>query len=109
MIHRVRRTRVTRNEVIADLIFFFVPAVLAFIALYIFDIHWNFYPGGSLFPPTKHVFTDGWIFVSGTLLGGIIGFFLLKLVVLGIHEEEAAKNREPGSRNSQTRSAKKKR
>jgi len=91
MIHRVRKTRVTRNELVADLIFFIVPALIALIALYVFDIHWNFYPGGSLWPPTKHVFTDGWIFVSGSLLGGIVGFFLIKLVVLGIHEEEALK------------------
>lgn len=89
MLHRVRKTRVTRNEIIADIIFFAVPAVIALIALYIFDIHWNFYPGGSLFPPAKYIFADGWIYVSGTLIGGIIGFFLIKLIVLGIHEEEA--------------------
>jgi hypothetical protein len=93
MIQRLRKTRITKNELIADMIFFFVPAFLAFVALYIFDIHWNFYPGGSLFPPTKHVFSDGWIFVSGTLFGGIVGFFLLKLMVFGIHEEEAAKKK----------------
>jgi len=91
MIHRVRKTRVTKNELVADLIFFAVPAIVALIALYVFDIHWNFYPGGSLFPPTKHIFTDGWIYVSGSLLGGVIGFFIIKLLVLGIHEEEALK------------------
>jgi hypothetical protein len=89
MLRRVRKTRVTRNEIIADLIFFAVPAIIALISLYIFDIHWNFYPGGSLFPPTKYIFTDNWIFVSGTLIGGLVGFFLIKLVVLGIHEEDA--------------------
>ncbi|MBM3303919.1 MAG: hypothetical protein FJY76_02390 [Candidatus Aenigmarchaeota archaeon] len=93
MIHRVRKTRVTRNEIIADLIFFFVPALIALIALYVFDIHWNFYPGGSLFPPMKYIFTDPWIYVSGTLVGGFVGFFLIKLVVLGIHEEEAMQAR----------------
>jgi len=41
MIHRVRKTRVTRNELIADLIFFIVPALVALIALYVFDIHWK--------------------------------------------------------------------
>ena len=93
MIHRVRKTRVTRNEIVADLIFFFVPAFIALVALYVFDIHWNFYPGGSLFPPTKFIFTDPWVYVGGSLLGGLVGFFLIKLVVLGIHEEEEMKVR----------------
>ena len=87
MMHKVRKTRVTKNEIIADLIFFAVPALIALLAIYIFDIHWNFYPGGQLFPPEKHVFTDGWIFVGGSLIGGLVGFFFIKLLVLGIHEE----------------------
>lgn len=89
MYHKFRKTHITKNEIIADLIFFFVPAMIALIAIYIFDIHWNFYPGGSLFPPAKYIFNDGWIYVSGALIGGIVGFFLIKLIVLGIHEEEA--------------------
>ncbi len=89
MFHKLRKTRVTRNEIIADIIFFAVPAVIALMALYVFDIHWNFYPGGSIFPPTKYIFTDSWIYVSGALIGGLVGFFLIKLIVLGIHEEEA--------------------
>ncbi len=93
MLHRVRKTRVTRNEIIADIIFFAVPALIALLALYVFDIHWNFYPGGSLFPPTKYIFTDPWIYVGGTLFGGLVGFFLIKLIILGIHEEDARQAR----------------
>lgn len=75
MLSRLRKkTIITKEEIIADIIFFLVALIISFIALYIFDIHWNFYPNGQLFPPEKHVFADKNIYFYGSLWGGRLGF-----------------------------------
>lgn len=43
MIRRIRRSSVSREEVIADVIFFVIPAAITLIALFFFDIHQSFY------------------------------------------------------------------
>nr|MBI4156754.1 hypothetical protein [Candidatus Woesearchaeota archaeon] len=89
MLYKLRKTAIiTKEEIIADIIFLIVSFIIAVIALYIFDIHWNFYEGGHLFPPEKHVFTDRTIYLWGGLIGSIIGFFVIKLFLFGLYEED---------------------
>lgn len=88
MFRRVRKSRIEQEELIADAVFLLVAFLISVGALYVFDIHWNFYPGGGLFPPERHVFQDTGIYLWGGLLGGVIGFFLIKLFLFGIREEE---------------------
>lgn len=65
MFKKLRKTRIEKEEIIADFIFLLVSFIITLITLYIFDIHWNFYPNGQLFPPEKHVFTDKSIYILG--------------------------------------------
>ncbi|MFH0714339.1 MAG: hypothetical protein V1847_01215 [Candidatus Diapherotrites archaeon] len=85
---RIRKSKILKEEIIADFIFLAVPFIITVAALFVFDIHWNFYPGGQLFPPAKFVFADPGIYVWGGLLGAIAGFFLIKLFLMGVQEEE---------------------
>jgi len=86
MIKKVRKSRVSREEIIADLIFFFVPAVIVLILIFLFDIHQSFY--NPPYYPFKFLLNDLWIYIGGALLGGLIGFFLIKLFLFGVKEEE---------------------
>ena len=88
MITKLRKTKIEKEEIIADFVFLTVSFLVAVMALYVFDIHWNFYPGGELFPPEKHVFTDSSIYLWGGLTGAIVGFFVIKLFLFGLKEEE---------------------
>lgn len=84
----IRKSKIKKEEILADFIFLSVSFGVSLIALYIFDIHWNFYPGGQLFPPAKHIFTDRTVYFWGGLIGAIIGFFTIKLFLLGLKNEE---------------------
>lgn len=88
MFGKIRKTKIEKEEIIADFVFLFISFIITIIALYIFDIHWNFYPNGQLFPPEKHVFTNKSIYLWGGLIGAIIGFFIIKLFLFGLKEEE---------------------
>jgi hypothetical protein len=86
MIRRVRKSRVTREEIIADAVFFFIPAFISFLAVLFFDIHQSFY-SYPVFPLT-FVFATKSPYIIGTLVGGLAGFFLIKLFLFGLKEEE---------------------
>lgn len=90
MFRKLRKSRVEKEEIIADFVFFAVSFAITIIALYIFDIHWNFYPGGQLFPPEKHIFQNNAIYAYGGLTGAILGFFIIKIFLFGLKEEELA-------------------
>jgi hypothetical protein len=92
--------KVEKEEIIADACFFLVSLIIALLCLYVFDIHWNFYPGGSLFPPERYIFVDKTIYLWGGLAGGIIGLFLIKLFLFGLKEEEALWKAEKKERRS---------
>ncbi len=96
MLKKIRKTPIKKEEIKADALFILTPLIISAILLFIFDIHWNFYPGGQLIPPAKHVFTNTSIYLWGSLLGSIIGFFIIKLFLLGVKEEESVwKSRRP--------------
>ncbi len=90
MFKKIRRTKPEKEEIKADLVFLLFSFAVSLMVLYIFDIHWNFYPGGQLFPPAKHVFTDTSIYIWGSLLGSLTGLILIKLFLFGLREEETA-------------------
>ena len=82
------KSLVKKEEIIANIIFFAIAFVVSIIILYIFDIHWNFYPNGNLFPPEKYVFNDRKIYLYGGIIGAILIFAIIKVLLLGIKEEE---------------------
>ena len=85
---KLRKGKIQREEIIADFVFLAVSFFISVIALFIFDIHWNFYPGGQLFPPAKHIFLDKSIYLWGGLLGALTGLFVIKIFLFGLREEE---------------------
>ena len=96
MIKRVRKSRVSREEIIADVIFFLIPAILSFLAIFLFDIHQSFYQ--PPYYPFTFLLNDYWVYLGGTLLGGMVGFFLIKLLVFGVKEEEVMGRNEASKR-----------
>ena len=58
------------------------------IAIFIFDIHWSFYPGNTIFPPNKYIFKTPDPYYFGIPAGGIIGFILIKMLVYAFIREE---------------------
>jgi hypothetical protein len=86
----LKRSTISKEEIVADIIYFFVSALVSFIAIFVFDIHWNFYPGGTSFPPEKHIFQTYDPYYYGVLGGAIVGFFILKLVAFAFIENEIA-------------------
>ena len=83
-----RGFEVTKQELIADIIFLFVALALSLILMFIFDIHWSLYPDNVLIPPSKWVGIKQQTYLIGTLAGGIIGFILIKLFLIGVRKEE---------------------
>ncbi len=95
---RLRQSKVEREEIIADFVFLVLSFIITVLLLFIFDIHWNFSPGGQLFPPEKHIFPSKFIYLWGGLLGAVIGFFLIKLFLFGLKEEEIVWQKEYNGR-----------
>jgi hypothetical protein len=71
-----------------NLIFFLVSVIVSDLILFVFDIHWNFYPGGKLFPPQRFVFNSIGIYLWGGIIGGIAGLFVIKLFLIGLKKQE---------------------
>jgi hypothetical protein len=69
-------------------IFFLVSVIISDLILFVFDIHWNFYPGGKLFPPQRFVFNSIEIYFWGGIFGGIAGLFIIKLFLIGLKKQE---------------------
>ena len=79
---------ITKNELIADIIFLIIAFVISLAIFFIFDIHWSFYPGNTIFPPNKYIFKEHTVYYAGIPLGGIVGFFLLKVLFFAFMENE---------------------
>ncbi len=86
----IKRPKISREEIIADVMYLLIAMVLSALAIYIFDIHWSFYPGQTIFPPSKHIFQDPTVYYVGVPIGGIIGFLILKLIFFAFMEEKKA-------------------
>jgi lysylphosphatidylglycerol synthetase-like protein (DUF2156 family) len=83
MVKRFRKSKITFEEIVDDIIFLFIAFFLSFVFIFIFDIHHSFYEKN--FFPLKFIFENRTPYVIGTLLGGIIGFFLIKLFLFALH------------------------
>jgi len=83
---KLREYKITKEEIISDLIFFLIPAFVSFCVIFIFDIHHSLYE----FPifPLKFVFQTKFAYLIGIPTGSLVGFFMIKLVIFGIHESE---------------------
>jgi len=84
MVRRFRKAKITHEEIIDDLIFLFIAAFLCFSFIFIFDIHKSFYEENIF--PLKFIFKNHTPYITGTLLGSIIGFFLIKLFLFALHK-----------------------
>ncbi|RLJ10284.1 MAG: hypothetical protein DRP15_00410 [Candidatus Aenigmatarchaeota archaeon] len=84
-LRKIRKSRVTKEEVIADAIFLFVSAFVSLIVVFLFDIHHSFYE----WPFTlKFIFKRPEPYLFFTPIGMLVGFFIIKLLLIGIKEEE---------------------
>ncbi len=96
----IARPKISKEEIIADLLYLFVAMAVSGITLFIFDIHWSFYPGNTIFPPNKYIFTDHTIYYVGIPIGGLLGFFLLKVLFFAFVENEIATGKLPRKKRS---------
>ena len=84
---KVRHSGITREEIIADAIFLFVSALLSFLVTFLFDIHQSFYD----WPITiRFIFKTPYPYLLFTTIGTLTGFFVIKLFLFGIAEENSA-------------------
>lgn len=81
---KIRKSIVTKEELIADAVFLFISTVVSFLFVNLFDIHPSFYE----WPITlKFIFDSPSPYVLFVGIGTIIGFFLIKLLLYGFKEE----------------------
>jgi len=83
-LQKFRKTPITKREITADLIFLGISLFLSLAIIFLFDIHRSFYE----WPITlSFIFqTPGPYFLFG-FIGTILGFFIIKLFLLGMKEE----------------------
>jgi len=104
VIQMIKRPKVSKHEIIADIVFILVGMLVTFMAIFIFDIHWSFYPGNTIFPPNKHIFTSPAPYLIGVPLGGLVGLVVLKLLYFAFEEEnEAEKEKWKGYKKKNSR------
>ena len=83
---KVRKSRITREELIADAVFLSVPALLSFFLTLFFDIHQSFYEWPF---SLKFIFRSPFPYLIFITIGTITGFFIIKLLLFGISEENS--------------------
>ena len=82
---KIRRTSITKEELKADAIFLFISAFVSFIIVFLFDIHRSFYE----WPMTlKFIFKTVYPYFVFIPIGAIIGFLIIKLILIGFEEEQ---------------------
>ena len=89
-LRKIRKSHITREELIADAIFLFIPALVSFLAVFLFDIHHTFYEW-----PMRLTFIFGspYPYLLFVPAGMLLGFFLIKLLLLGFEEEGRVSSR----------------
>ncbi len=80
--------KISKHEIYSDVTLFVAAMLISFGVLYIFDIHWSFYPGNQILPPNKYVFTSSEPYYVGIPIGTIAVFIILKLILFSFIEEE---------------------
>ncbi|MFH2105655.1 MAG: hypothetical protein ABII22_00195 [Candidatus Micrarchaeota archaeon] len=85
----LKRPKISKHELIADLIFLLVSMSVTFIAIFVFDIHWSFYPQ-NIGKGIQSVFQSPTPYLILMPIGGIVGLFVFKLIFFAFVEEEKA-------------------
>lgn len=83
-IKKIRKKKISKGEIIADLIFLAIPAIITAIVVFLFDIHHSFYNWPM---ELKFIFKTAYPYLIFIPIGAIVGFFLLKLIAFGFKEE----------------------
>jgi len=86
---KIRKSVITREELIADAVFLFISGFISFLVVFLFDIHHSFYEWPF---NLKFIFRTPHPYILFTFIGTITGFFIIKLFLFGMKEEEL-KNR----------------
>ncbi len=81
-----------RQAIMADGLILLISLVASALAIFIFDIHWSFYPGNTVFPPNKRVFDDFTPYLFGIPVGGIVLFIIIKAMMYVFLKEEEAQH-----------------
>lgn len=84
-IKKIRKSSITEEEIVADSIFAFVPMFISALIVFLFDIHHSFYSW-----PMKldFIFNTPYPYLIFIPVGTIVGFFIIKLIIFGMREEE---------------------
>jgi len=90
--------KVSKHELVGDAVILLVAVLVSAVLVFVFDIHWSFYPGEEILPPSRKVFTTWEPYILGILVGGILGFFIIKLLFYAFMEEEKAVEEKKGKR-----------
>lgn len=79
------KSKVTKREIFADLIFLALSGFVSLVVIFLFDIHRSFYEW-----PIKlsFLFKTPGPYVFFGFAGMFLGFFIIKILLLGIKEEE---------------------
>jgi lysylphosphatidylglycerol synthetase-like protein (DUF2156 family) len=81
---RIRKSLVTKEELIADVIFLAVSSAISFLVVFLFDVHHSFYD----WPMTlEFIFRTPHPYILFVPIGAIVGFVIIKLLFLGFREE----------------------
>ena len=86
-LRKVRKTRVTKNELIADAVFLLISGFASFLIVFLFDIHHSFYEWPM---KMKFIFQTPYPYFIFITAGTLIGFFVIKALLFGIREEQTA-------------------
>lgn len=86
---KIRKSKVTKEEIVSDLIFLLASAIMSFIAVFLFDIHHSFY---SWPIEIDFIFTNAYPYLIFVPIGAIVGLLIIKLILLGVKEENRDKS-----------------
>jgi hypothetical protein len=83
-LRKIRGGKVTKREVASDAIFLAISAIISLIIIFLFDIHRSFYEWP---PKLQFIFNSPYPYIIFTAIGMFIGFFIIKLLLLGVKEK----------------------
>jgi H+/Cl- antiporter ClcA len=87
---KIKRGKISKEEIIADAIFVLISAFISLTVIFLFDIHHSFYEWPF---QLSFIFNSIYPYIIFTLAGTILGFFMIKLFLLGEKEEQTAKRK----------------
>jgi len=82
---QIRKSVITREELIADVIFLFISSFISFALVFLFDVHHSFYERPIY--PFKFIFKTHHPYLLFISLGTIVGFLLIKLFLFALREK----------------------